>query len=133
MNDDFDDESESSFQKRQKELRAIRSDFKRAISEMKTISEVTNTEIFDENAAEEQNEEFFTPDKSEQIIESCQLRSIIRELNSMKQQVQDLQTMVLRARTDQRQIQSKLLSKIKSVINVLSQHIIRANNLLDDD
>ena len=129
---DSDDESDNSFEQRRRELNNIHRQFKRAISEMKNFSETSNTEIFEDNVEEEANNEFFSQDKAEKIIETTQIRSIIRELYRMKNEVLSLQSIVLRANATQRNIQAKLLPKLKLVVDVITRHIRRAEALLNE-
>lgn len=132
MMNDSDDESDNSFEQRRRELNNIHRQFKRAISEMKNFSETSNTEIFEDNVEEEANNEFFSQDKAEKIIETTQIRSIIRELYRMKNEVLSLQSIVLRANATQRNIQAKLLPKLKLVVDVITRHIRRAEALLNE-
>lgn len=127
------DESDDSFEQRRRQLNNIHRQFKRAISEMKTLSEASNTEIFEDNAEEEANNEFFNSNKADKIIEASQIRSLIRELYTMKNEVLSLQSIVLRASAAQRGIQAKLLPKLKLVVDVISRHIHRAEKLLNDE
>lgn len=132
MMSDSDDPSDESFEQRRRELNSIHRQFKRAISEMKSLSEASNTELYDDNANEETNNEFFSQDKAEQIIEKTQIRSLVRELYTMKNEVLKLQSIVLRANADQRGIQAKLLPKMRLVVEVLTRHIHRAEVLLNE-
>lgn len=126
------DESDDSFEQRRRQLNNIHRQFKRAISEMKTLSEASNTEIFD-NAEDEINNVFFNQSKAERIIENSQIRSLVRELYTMKNEVLNLQSIVLRANASQRSIQAKLLPKLKLVVEVITRHILRAETLLIDE
>ncbi|OHT00984.1 hypothetical protein TRFO_32148 [Tritrichomonas foetus] len=142
--DESDNDDEFSFQERQKTLRSIQQDFKRAISDMKSFSDVTGSEIPDmesmsshsyRNLDDDDSQSldiFPDPVQTEQVMEKCQLRSIVKELYVMKAEIIDLQSIVFRIGADKRDIQSQMLAKFKQVVDTLNNHIRRAEALLID-
>ena len=133
----YNDDDEDSFKERKKTLSKIQAEFKKAISDIRSISDSSNTEIFDDQNPDETTscksyKNFPDQEENERLIEICQLRSLVRELNSLKNETLDLQAIVMKLDSSHREIQKKFLRKFYDVVNILSLHINRAQTLLNE-
>lgn len=123
-------ESAISFANRQKELGSLYKDFRQALAKMKALPEFS-ADV--ESPAEEgtffRTEATFSAD-IDQVQTDYQLRGILRELQSLQMETNELKDMLKRVKPNKKHRLNSVVSKVDSVFRVIGLQIDRVQALL---
>jgi hypothetical protein len=119
--------SDISFARRQRELRSIYRDFRKVLSKYEVVPPSLQTETEFDQGNDSQDE--FAGNSKLRL--SYEVRGIIRELQSMREETLELKTMVARVKTKRKSEIEGIVGKFDAVLHVLSHQIERAQSLLE--
>lgn len=129
MSDD-DFEADISFAKRKKELQSLYKEFQSALTQMQSFPDFS----VDENVTSTRSTipQIQDSKKTPQIQMNYDIRSLIREIQSLKSETIEIKDSLQRASQGKMYPRIKLiLEKVDSLIKILSSHMARAQAILN--
>ena len=120
----FDTASEISFQNRKKELGSLYREFRQALANMKALPE------FSTDSVDRPDEDRFYRSEASDVETNYQLRGILRELQSMRDETEELKSMLSRVKPGRAHQVRSVVSKIDSVLRIIGGHMERVHALL---
>lgn len=119
----FETASEISFQNRKKELGELYREFRQALSNMKALPEFSTDSV-------EPDEDHFYRSEVSDAESNYQLRGILRELQSMREETEELKSMLARVKPGRAHQVRSVVAKLDSVLRIIAGHMERVQALL---